>query len=201
MYPVDAPDAKVILLKDDRQVRVRPLNPDDAERFYWFLGGISEEDRRYLRINIRDRNLVVERVRRPTTDREVRLIAETEKEIVAEASLEMHEPGWEDQLGELRLLVSESHRGNGLGRALAREIYIRAFPLDLTKIVARIMRPQTGARRMLRRFGFTEQAVLPEHVRDQEGRKQDLLMMTLDFEAVRRDLDQSTTFGDFRRYR
>ncbi len=113
----------------------------------------------------------------------------------------MHEPGWEDHLGEMRLLVAENYRGNGLGRALAREIYIRAFPLDLTMIVARIMRPQTGARRILRRFGFTEGAVLADHVRDREGHKQDLLMMTLDFEAVRRDLDQSTTFGDFRRYR
>ena len=201
MYPVDAPDAKIILMQDDRQVRVRPLMPEDAERFYWFLGGISEEDRRYLRIDVRNRDLVLERVQRPTTDREIRLIAETPDGIVAEASLERHAPGWEDHIGDMRLLVAADYRGKGLGRSLAREIYLRAFPMELTTITARIMRPQIGARRILRHFGFTDEALLPDHVRDQEGKPQDLLVMTLDLDAVRQDLKQSTTFGDFRRYR
>ncbi len=201
MIRADAHQAKSIRLKDGRQVRVRPLVPEDAERFYWFLGGISEDDRRYLRIDVRDRDLVIERVRRPVSERELRLVAETDEEIVAEASLEAHERGWEGHLGEMRLLVAPHYRGNGLGRALAREIYLQAFQLGLSTLVARVMRPQTGARRILRHFGFTEQALLPDHVRDQDGHPQDLMMMTLDLEAVRQDLDQHTSFGDFHVYR
>ena len=201
MYRADTTDAKVIQVDVDRQVRVRPLEAADAERFFWFLGGISEEDRQYLRIDIQDRNLVIDRVQRPLKGRDVRLIAETDDEILAEASLETHEPGWEDHVGEMRLLVAQKFRGKGLGRALAGEIYMRAFKAKVTLIVARIMRPQVGARRILRHFGFTEDAVLPHHVRDQRGQKQDLFMMTLDLEALRKDLKQSMRFSDFRRHR
>ena len=201
MYRADTSEVKVINVDVDRQVRIRPLESGDAERFYWFLGGMSEEDRRYLRIDIRDRNLVIERVHRLTKGRDIRLIAETDDEIMAEASLETHEAGWEEHVGEMRLLVAPDFRGKGLGRALAREIYMRAFRQKVTLIVAKIMRPQTGARRILRHFGFTEDAVLPHYVRDQAGQKQDLFMMTLDLEALRADLRLNQSSLDFRRHR
>ena len=201
MYPMEFTADRKLDLKDGTSVSVRPIEPSDAERFYWFLGGITDEDRKYLRVDVRNRNLVMERVRNPDPERCFRLVAEDEREIVAEAALETYGPGWEEDVGEMRLLVAPHYRGRGLGRLLAREIYLQGFRLRLKRLVARAMRPQLGARRILKRLGFVQEAMLPDHVKDTEGHRQDLIIMGLDLENMRAEMRSGSETSDFRRHR
>lgn len=201
MYPVFKSQERTVALPDGSEVLLRPISPDDAERFYWFLGGLTKEDRKYLRIDVTDRNLVLDRVVSPDPSVAVRLVAEAAGEIVAEAVLEKPRTGWEADVGEIRLLVAGSHRRKGLGRKLAREIYFHAVQGGIRKVVARVMRPQKSARRIFRRLGFTEEALLPDHVKDMSGHTQDLLVMTADIAELKRELKHELASTDWRRHR
>jgi len=193
---------KTVELKDGSKVVIRPLMPDDAERFYWFLGGLSEEDRRYLRTDVRDRDLIVERTRNADPDLIAQLIAENGEEICGGALLETPGHGWWDaDIGEIRVFVGSDHRRKGLGFRLAREIYFMAVEKRLRKIMARIMRPQRGARKIFRRLGFMEEAILPDYVKDLEGQVQDLIVMTADLEDLKRELKAVFESDDWRRHR
>ena len=63
------------------------------------------------------------------------------------------------------------------------------------------MRPQKAARKIFRRLGFSEEAMLPDHVTDMDGNAQDLVVMSLDVEDLRRDLRQSYSQDDWRSHR
>ncbi|MHC4469374.1 MAG: GNAT family N-acetyltransferase [Planctomycetota bacterium] len=193
---------KTETMKDGTSVRLRTLRPDDAERFYWFLGGLSREDQKYLRVDIRDRDRVIERLRAVDQDRVVRFIAEADAKIVAEGVLETPDPDvWDADVGEIRLLVAPRHRRKGLGMLLAREIYVLAVEKRLRKITARMMRPQKGARRIFRRLGFAEEATLKDHVKDADGQTQDLLVMSVDLEDMQQELRHFFESSDWRRHR
>jgi RimJ/RimL family protein N-acetyltransferase len=192
---------KSVELKNGAAVRIRPLEAEDAERLYWFLGGLTDEDRRYLRTDVNDRDLVIQRARQEDPSLVVHLIAENGKEIIAEALLETPGPGWDEDIGEVRILVAPEYRRKGLGFVLARELYFVAVEKRLRKVMARIMRPQSGARRILRRLGFSEEVLLPDHVRDQDGQIQDLFLMSADLEDLRRELGTIFESSDWRRHR
>lgn len=197
MYPSDKTTEKSVELRDGTFVKVRPITAEDAERFYWFLGGLTEDDRRYARVDVTDRGLIVERVRRqdPGT---VRLIAENESAIIGEALLEVPRDKWESEIGEIRLVVAPDFRRQGLGRKLAREIYFRAVERRLRKIIARMMRPQDSARKIFRRLGFTEEALLPDYATDMDGHRQDMLVMSLDLAELKSDLKDHHALWDMR---
>lgn len=192
---------KIETLKDGTEVSIRAIEPDDAERFYWFLGGLSPEDRKYLRINVSDRELVVKRIRNANSDRVVRLIVEIDAEIIAEGSLSHSPESWTADVGEIRLLISPAYRRKGLGMLLAREIYILAVERRMRRIVAQMMRPQKGARKIFRRLGFREETILPDLLTDQNGEHQDLLVMTVDLEDMRDELAHFFESSDWRRHR
>jgi RimJ/RimL family protein N-acetyltransferase len=198
VYPSEKTEAKSMTLNDGTEVCVRPIQADDAEKFYWFLGGLTDEDRRYLRIDVTDRDFIIDRIQNPHPSIVVRLIAETDREIVGEALLEIPRDRWESEIGEIRLVIAPGYRRKGMGRRLAREIYFRAIERRLRKIVARMMRPQRGARRIFRRLGFSEEALLPDHVTDMQGQAQDLLVMSLDIEELKRDLKDHHELWDMR---
>ena len=69
------------------------------------------------------------------------------------------------------------------------------------EIMVRMMRPQTGARKIFRKLGFQEAVMLPEYVKDLHGTKQDLLVMRCDLEELWRKLKDHTDHSDWQRTR
>jgi len=63
------------------------------------------------------------------------------------------------------------------------------------------MRPQEGAHRIFRRLGFNEEFLIPEHVRDQDGVWQDLIIMRCPLEDLWRDMERKLADGDWLRHR
>src|SRR3954451_18031362 len=54
-------------------------------------------------------------------------------------------PGWSDHVGEVRLMVSPEHRGQGIGRDLARHALSQAGPWGLSKLVVEVVAEQQSA--------------------------------------------------------
>jgi L-amino acid N-acyltransferase YncA len=192
---------RTVALKDGRSVTIRAMQPDDVQRSYDFFCALPVEDRTYLRVDVTRRDLVERRTREADGHRIVRLVAVHEGEIVADGALELEGHGWGENVAEVRLIVARHWQRLGLGMVVARELFHLASRHRVDRIVARLMRPQVGAHRIFKRLGFREEFLIPEHVRDQSGAWQDLIIMRCPLDDLWRDLELQLANGDWQRAR
>ena len=169
-----------IKLDNNTEVTLRLMTPADADRVLNFARSLPEEDLLFLRIDITDPAVVNEWVRNLSTGRTTTLIAEANGSMVGYASLHNNETSWMRHLGEIRLQVGQRLRGQGLGRALASEIFEIARDLDVQKIVAQMTPDQKSAIATFERMGFQPEALLQDFVMDRAGRTRDLVVMSYD---------------------
>jgi RimJ/RimL family protein N-acetyltransferase len=147
------------------------------------------------------RDLVERRTLETDERRAVRIVAEHDGEIIADGTLELEGHGWGDNVAEVRLIVAKGWQRLGLGTVMARELFHLASEFRADRIVARLMRPQVGAHRIFKRLGFHEEFLIPEHVRDQSGAWQDLIIMRCPLADLWRDLELELANGDWQRAR
>lgn len=180
---------KTVHLKDGSEVLIRPLKRDDVERSLAFFQALPEEDLKYLRADVTQRESVERRIREMESGECDRLVAVVDDKIVADGALEMTDRAWTSHVGELRLIVAREYQRKGLGMLMAHELYTLAASCKLEQVMVTMMRPQIAARNIFRKLGFREEVVLPDHVRDRDGESQDLILMRCDLEALWRELD------------
>jgi GNAT superfamily N-acetyltransferase len=192
---------KTVTLKDGGEVTVRNMRPSDVEMSFAFFSALPEEDRRYLRVDVTRREIVERRTTELDSGRVDRLVAVVGDEIVADGALELEGHGWGDAIGELRLIVARPYQHRGLGTLLARELYYLAMQRKLDRIVVRVMRPQSRAHRIMRRLGFREEFLIPEHVRDLDGAWQDLIIMRCNLDELWHELESLVEASDWRWHR
>ena len=98
-------------------------------------------------------------------------------------------PGWSDHVGEVRLVVSPGHRGEGLGRELARRALVEAVGSGLTKLVVEIVAEQGAALALFTELGFTGEALLVDHIRDRNGQLRDLMVLAHHVQKTWEEMD------------
>ena len=81
------------------------------------------------------------------------------------------------------MLVKPEGRGRGIGRALTQEVFAAALSAGIEKLMVRMTPDQKAALRPFQGLGFRPEALLQEHVKDQSGRKHDLLILAHDVAA------------------
>jgi RimJ/RimL family protein N-acetyltransferase len=192
---------RTMTLKDGRTIKVRRMQPDDVERSFAFFCGLPDEDRMYLRTDVTRRELVERRTTELDSGRVERIVAVCSDEIVADGALELLGHGWGNNVAEVRLIVARGWQRLGLGTTVARELFHLASKHRVDRIVVRLMRPQVGAHRIFKRLGFHEEFLIPEHVRDQRGDWQDLIIMRCPLEDLWQDLEYRLEAADWQRHR
>jgi RimJ/RimL family protein N-acetyltransferase len=192
---------KNVILRDGREVLVRELTPDDVGRSLAFFSALPEDDRAYLRHDVTKRPTIVQRLLDMESGRVVRLVAVAGDEIVADGSLELDPDSWKGHMAEIRLIVARPFQRQGLGMLMARELYFQAASRKVEEIVVKYMAPQKGARNIFEKLGFKEDAVLRNYAQDMGGRRQDLVVMRCDLEALWQKLESQTDHRDWRRTR
>lgn len=192
---------KTVNLKDGNEVTIRNMRPQDVDLSFDFFCALPEEDRRYLRVDVTRRDVVEWRTTEVDSGRVDRLAAVADGEIVADGSLELQGHGWGDSIGEIRLMVARPYQHLGLGTLLARELYYLGMQHKLDRIVVRVMRPQSRAHRIMKRLGFKEEFLIPEHVRDQDGAWQDLIIMRCNLDELWNEMESLVEASDWRWHR
>ena len=107
------------------------------------------------------------------------------------AAIVRDELSWSPHVGEMRLVIDSGVRGRGLGRALAEECFAVALDIGVEKLVACMTVDQQAAITVFEELGFRPEAMLKEHVRDRDGSKHDVAMLSHD---VNRFLARLETF-------
>lgn len=192
---------KTIGLVDGRKVTVRSMRPDDGDRSYEFFCALPAEDRKYLRLDVTRRKVVERRTTELDPSRVERIVVVHEDEIIADGALELQGHGWGDNVAEVRLIIARDWQRFGLGTLVARELFHLASKHRMDRIVVRLMRPQVGAHRIFQRLGFHEEFLIPEHVRDQDGNWQDLIIMRCPLEDLWREMEFELEASDWQRHR
>lgn len=193
---------KKVSLKDRTQVVIRDLTEDDVARSLAFFQDLPPGDRLYLRNDVTKREVIEARIRRMEAGKTMRLVAVTEEgQIVADGSLESEGYAWKDHVAEVRLIVAAAYQRKSLGMLLARELYLQATSKRVEELIAKVMRPQKAAVKVLERLGFKEEAVLPDYVRDIEGKKHDLIIMRCKLQSLLGELEHYFSLSDWQRAR
>ena len=84
---------------------------------------------------------------------------------------------------------------------IMRELYFLAIEKKVEKVVAKMMKPQAAARTICKKLGFHEELVIPDYVKDQSGKSQDLVIMTCNIQELWKELDQFYMDSDWERCR
>ncbi len=188
-------------LKDGTKVEIKNLTRDDLDKLMKFYRSLPEQDRKYLRVDVTDRHVVEERIKLIKSVNLSRIIALKDNKIIGTGSLELSSEEWRKYHGELRVIVSREYRREGLGMILMREIYFIAARKNVKKIVAKFMRPQTAARKILRKLDFHEEILIPDYVRDRAGKTQDMVIMICDMKDFWEELEHFYSDSDWQRCR
>lgn len=185
---------KTVQIKDGTSLTIRELTHDDFDKLMEFYSNLPLIDRLYLRIDVENSTLVKQRIEDAVKKKDIRLIALKDGQIVASGALEFPREGWKKNQGELRAIVARDFQRKGLGLSMSRELYYQALENKVEKLVVKLMKPQTGPRRMLRKLGFRKESVITDYVTDQSDQSQDLLIMTCEMKDFWKEL--SMIYGD-----
>jgi GNAT superfamily N-acetyltransferase len=151
---------KYFTLKDGTEILIRPLTIDDSEASFRFFSNLPPEDRAYLRFDVTKKEIVEKRIREKEEMKIRRISVFLGDEIIADGALELGWQSWKSHIGELRLIVAHEFQRKGLGMLLAGELYQLAVRENLEEIVVKIMKPQIGALKIVRKLGFHEDVIL-----------------------------------------
>ena len=173
-------------------VTVRPLAESDRAALQAFEHEFPTHDLLFLRRDLTSADEIDRWIDDDAAGRLHTLVATREATLLAVAVILPGEAKWSPHVGELLVLVSPSARGLGLGRRLTEQAFRLAVSLDLEKIIAQMTTDQVGAIEVFENLGFKAEALLREHVKDRDGSKHDLVILSHD---VARFAAQQQAYG------
>ncbi len=163
---------------------IRRFDAKDADAMLAFAEALPEHDLLFLGRDLKHPRVIaawVEAIAEGWIDS---LIAEENGKFVGTAALVRDPLGWSAHVGEVRLLVSPSKRGAGLGRDLLEGIYSIAMERGLAKLTAQMTPDQIGSVMLFESLGFRAEALLKDQVRDRAGNAFDLAILSHDVARV-----------------
>ncbi len=178
-----------IALSDGSEITLRLLRQVDVEALLAFTQSLSDHDLLFLRTDITDAGVVADWLDNIESGRIITIIAERDRRIFGYGSLHLSNTPWSQHVGELRVLISDTMRGKGLGRALTDAIFAQALDRNIEKMVAQMTIDQKGAIATFEELGFKAEALLRDHVKDRNGEKHDLLVYSHDVHEFQSQMD------------
>jgi ribosomal protein S18 acetylase RimI-like enzyme len=153
-------------------MEIRPLQTGDREPLERFLRRMPSSDKTFFKEAVDEPAVVAAWLSAPGG----RWVAVDRGAVVGYvAVVALH--GWSSHVGEIRLLVDPAHRGEGLGRSLARCAIVEALRMGLSKLVVEVLADQEFTVEMFRSLGFTPEGLLAGHVQDEAGKLLDLMIL------------------------
>ncbi len=192
---------KTVTLKNGKNVLIRQMRRDDVQASFDFFQALRPNDRKYLRVDVTNWEFVDRRVRLSDDGSVERLVVLDGEEIVGDGALELTSHGWGEGAAEIRLIIASHFQRTGLGTTLARELHFLAAQHKVDRIVARLLRPQTGAHQILHNLGFHEEFLIPGMARDRAGELQDMIIMRCNLMDYWREMETDAELSDWQRAR
>ena len=160
------------------------MSADDTADLKTFIASLPEHDLLFLSRDITHPKVIEAWIAAIPEGRVKSLVARENGVIVGCTAIILHELSWCRHVGELRVLVSPSWRGKGLGRVLIQECFIQALELGLAKLCVQMTVDQRAAIAGFEGIGFRAEALFRNHVKDRDGKLHDLAVLSHDVGEV-----------------
>ncbi len=172
------PYPKTVRLKNGTEVILRPLVSGDLAALHQFYLNLPEEDRLYLRTDVRDLAMVKMQMEDSDAEERTRFAATQGDRIVGQAALLRPRHGWAQHTGELRCVVAREVQDQGLAKILLHELFQEATRQGVEILFGKVAAEQTAAIRIMEGLGFRREAVRRSHQRTLRGDLLDVWIMT-----------------------
>jgi RimJ/RimL family protein N-acetyltransferase len=165
---------------DGEAIELRAMSGADEAAVLAFANAAPAHDLLFLARDITHPKVVKAWAREIEAGTINTLLAWRGEAIVGCAAIIRDPLSWSGHVAEIRVVLLDSMRGKGLGRLLTEEAFATALGQGAEKITARMTLDQKGAIAVFEGLGFTLEAMLRAQVRDRDGRKHDLLILSHD---------------------
>ncbi len=160
------------------QVTLRHMAAGDQEAVLTFARALPPHDLLFLRRDITQASEVDDWIRDTESKITQTILAERGGGILGYGTMHRNDLAWSSHVAELRVTVSPALRGKGLGRILTQEVFALALAEGVEKMMAQMTLDQKGAIATFEGMGFRPEALLRDHVKDRDGNKHDLLVLS-----------------------
>ena len=159
---------------------LRPAQESDFGPLRAFFGDLPRGDRLFMQDDVSRNSQLFDRLLMESLHRErtLRLLALKDGLIVGHGLLEASSHLWSRHVGEVRVSVREEFRHRRLGTMILRELVDQAEIMGFDKLFVRLMDTQFAARKMCEDAGFSLEAELKNHVKDLDGNKHSMLILS-----------------------
>jgi RimJ/RimL family protein N-acetyltransferase len=181
-----------------REVTLRYMTPADKAAILKFARALPEHDLLFLRRDITEEPAVDDWIGEIEDGEIVTILGVDGDDVLGYATIHRSQLRWSAHVAELRVMISESMRGRGLGRLLTQEAFAHALESGIDKVIAQMTLDQKGAISVFEGLGFRPEALLRDHVKDRDGNKHDLLILSHEvarFEAALQAYGVGEAFG------
>ena len=176
----------------DDEFELRYMAASDAAAVSTFANSLPPHDLLFMRRDITAPKVMAAWLEGIANGSVTTLLANKSGAVRGCAAIIRDEMSWSPHVGEMRIVVDVTVRGKGLGRVLAQECFGLALGLGIEKLIAYMTVDQHRAIAVFEELGFHAEAMLREHVRDRDGTKHDVVMLSHD---VNKFLARMEVFG------
>ena len=174
---------KTIEVKGGLKCDVRPLEASDETSFHEFFLAVPTEERMFIKHRVTEPEVIHEWCQNIDLGRNFPLLAISNGQILADATLHQQLGGWKRHIGRISVLVHPRFRGRGLARALVTEMINIARQTGLEKLEAEFIGGQEAAMKVFALLGFSQLLRLPDYVKDMQALAHDYILMGLELKT------------------
>ncbi len=168
----------LVTLPDGTRALLRPLVAGDREGLVALFAHATREDRRYLRDDVTDQELVASWAENLDYGDVFPLVAVVNDRLVGDATLHFREGARRHQ-GEVRIFLAQEVRRRGLGTQMLRALIDLARKRGLHQLVAQIVTDQGPVIKAFEELGFERKCTLPDYFMLPDGSTRDVALMIL----------------------
>jgi L-amino acid N-acyltransferase YncA len=160
------------------EVTLRLLTPEDGAAVLAFAQKLSTHDLLFLRRDISQPKVVAAWMEATKLGRIVTVLATRDSMVLGCATIVRDDLAWSRHVGELRVILEPSSRGQGLGQILSQECFELAIESGIEKLTAQMTVDQRGAIGVFEGLGFRAEALLHDQVKDRDGKTHDIVILS-----------------------
>jgi len=169
---------QVVTLRDGARVLLRPLTHDDRQRLLDLFIPVPVEERRYMRHNVNNPEVVNAFIDNLDYDAVYPLLALVGDRIVGVATLHFFDGNGRHR-GEVRIFLSKDFRRRGLGTKMTQALIDNAKRKSLYILEVQIVRDLTSDIKAMQKVGFKPVCTVEDYLILPDGELCDAVLMTL----------------------
>ncbi len=169
---------RLVKLNDGQSVLLRPLVSEDKENLVDLFRTSTTGDRRFLKHDITDEDLVRSWTDEIDYSRVLPIVAEAGGRIIGEATLHFGKLSTR-HVGEVRIYLEPPSRGKGLGTIMLKEIIALGRQAGLVYLLAQIVLDQTEVIKAFQNLGFKMEATIRDYFLSEDGQSHNVVILLL----------------------